>query len=43
MIEKYGNDGRKIFYDIIIDDKAINKPKYHAPYRRKGNDYRRSN
>lgn len=33
MIEEYGSDSRKIFYDILIDDKAINKPKYHVPYK----------
>lgn len=32
MIEWYGNDCRKIFADVYIDDKAINKPKYHVPY-----------
>ena len=33
MIEWYGNDTRKIGYDVLIDDKAVNKPKYHVPYR----------
>lgn len=33
MIEWYGNDTRKIGYDVLIDDKAINKPKYHVPYK----------
>lgn len=33
MIEKYGNDSRKIFYDVLIDDKSVNKPKYHVPYK----------
>lgn len=28
-----GNDHRKIFADVYIDDKAINKEKYHVPYR----------
>ena len=23
--------------DVLIDDKAVNKPKYHVPYREKGN------
>ena len=33
MIEWYGKDTRKIGYDVLIDDKAVNKPKYHVPYR----------
>lgn len=33
MIERYGNDTRKIGYDVLIDDKAVNKPKYRVPYR----------
>lgn len=33
MIKKYGYDARKIAYDILIDDKAVNKPKYHVPYK----------
>lgn len=33
MIEWYGNDCRKIFADVYIDDKAVNKPKYHVPYK----------
>lgn len=33
MIEQYGNDSRKIFYDVLIDDKSINKPKYHVPFK----------
>lgn len=32
MIEHWGNDPRKIFADVYIDDKAINKPKYCVPY-----------
>lgn len=34
MIEWYGNDTRKIGYDVLIDDKAVNKPKYNVPYRK---------
>lgn len=34
MIEWYGKDTRKIGYDVLIDDKAVNKPKYHVPYRK---------
>ena len=33
MIEWHGNDCRKILADVYIDDKAVNKPKYHVPYR----------
>lgn len=35
MIEWYGNDCRKVFADVYIDDKAVNKPKYHVPYKTK--------
>ena len=35
MIEWYGNDCRKIAADVYIDDKAVNKPKYHVPYKTK--------
>lgn len=31
-IKQYGNNPRKIYADCYIDDKAINKPKYHVPY-----------
>ena len=37
MIDWYGNDTRKNGYDVLIDDKAINKPKYHVPYKEKRN------
>lgn len=33
MILWHGNDCRKIFYDVLIDDKAKNKPKYHVPFK----------
>lgn len=33
MIEWQGGDSRKIAADVYIDDKAVNKPKYHVPYR----------
>lgn len=33
MIEWHGNDCRKIFADVYIDDKAVNKPKYNVPYK----------
>lgn len=32
MIEYFGNDPRKVFADVYIDDKAVNKPKYCVPY-----------
>lgn len=34
IIEHWGGDGRKVFADVYIDDKAVNKPKYHIPYKR---------
>lgn len=27
-----GTESRKIHADVFIDDKAVNKPKYHVPY-----------
>lgn len=33
MIEWYGNDCRKVAADVYIDDKAVNKTKYHLPYK----------
>lgn len=33
MIEWFGTGSRKIHADIFIDDKAVNKPKYHVPYK----------
>ena len=33
MIAYWGNsEGRKIFADVYIDDKMVNKPCYHVPY-----------
>lgn len=32
IVEAWGGEGRKIFADVYIDDKAVNKPKYHVPY-----------
>ena len=32
--DEFGNNPRKIAADVYIDDKAVNKPKYHAPYRK---------
>lgn len=32
MVEYFGDNPRKVFADIYIDDKAVNKPKYHVPY-----------
>ena len=31
--DEFGNNPRKIAADVYIDDKAVNKPKYHVPYR----------
>lgn len=28
-----GTESRKIHADVFIDDKAVNKPKYHVPYK----------
>lgn len=33
MVEHWGSESRKVFADVYIDDKAINKPKYHVPYK----------
>ena len=33
--DEFGNNSRKIFADCYIDDKAVNKPKYHVPYMEK--------
>lgn len=33
MIEYWGNNPRKVFADVYIDDKAKNKPKYCVPYK----------
>lgn len=33
IVEQWGGESRKIFADVYIDDKAINKPKYQVPYR----------
>ena len=33
MIEQWGNESRKVFADVYIDDKAVNKPKYRVPYK----------
>ena len=31
--DEFGNNPRKIAADAYIDDKAVNKPKYHVPYK----------
>lgn len=31
--DEFGNNPRKIYADCYIDDKAVNKPKYHVPYK----------
>ncbi len=33
MIEQWGGESRKVFADVYIDDKAVNKPKYRIPYK----------
>lgn len=33
MIAWHGNDFRKVAADVYIDDKAVNKSKYHVPYK----------
>lgn len=33
MVEYWGGESRKVFADVYIDDKAVNKPKYHVPYK----------
>lgn len=33
MIEEYGGDTRKVFADVYIDDKMVNKPVYNVPYK----------
>lgn len=32
MIEHWGNNPRKVFANVYIDDLAVNKPKYCVPY-----------
>lgn len=32
IIVKFGRNNRKVFADVYIDDKAVNKQKYHIPY-----------
>lgn len=34
MIEHWGNETRKVFADVYIDDKAVNKPKYNIPFKK---------
>ena len=31
-LQMYDSESRKVFADVYIDDKAINKPKYHVPF-----------
>lgn len=33
MVEYWGGESRKVFADVYIDDKSVNKPKYHIPYK----------
>lgn len=32
IISYWGKESRKVFADVYIDDKAVNKPCYHVPY-----------
>lgn len=34
MIQKHGSDCRKIYADVYIDDKAVNKAKWNVPYKK---------
>lgn len=38
MVEWHGNDCRKIFADVYIDDKAVIKSKYRVPYKEEKNN-----
>ena len=33
ILERFGGESRKVYADVYIDDKAVNKPKYHVPYK----------
>lgn len=33
IVAEWGGESRKIFADVYIDDKAVNKPVYNVPYR----------
>ena len=33
MVKKYGNDNRKIYADVYIDDHAVNKPEWNVPFK----------
>lgn len=33
MVERWGGESRKIFADVYIDDRSVNKPKYRVPYK----------
>lgn len=37
MVEFCDGESRKVFADVYIDDKAVNKPKYHIPYKEVAN------
>ena len=37
--DEFGNNPRKIAADVYIDDKAVNKPKYHVPYKENEGGY----
>ena len=33
LVKEYGNDCRKVYYDVLIDDKSADKRKYGLPFR----------
>lgn len=33
IVAYWGSESRKVFADVYIDDKAVNKPVYHVPYK----------
>lgn len=33
-LKLFGMNPRKVAADVYIDDKAVNKPKYHVPYKK---------
>ena len=34
LIEHYGNNNRKIYADVYIDDHAVNKPGWNVPFKK---------
>lgn len=33
IVKFWGNESRKVFANVYIDDRAVNKPCYHVPYK----------